>query len=483
MADKEAKIFLGVEGTSQAITSLKNVAGAFAGIAHEAVGLIRFAKDATNAIANIKPFSPTAATNEAEKYRDVVTRIGVAAGYTADQLGGLQDRFAIIGQHIGQTAEEVAAVTEEYGRAIGSTKEAIEGVEDLGIASNNSNRSLRDLVKIGAALRNELGVPARLVGDELRRIGQLADKVGTVGGRTVLAERIAQLGPTLRKYDASTPDRARQLEAFVAALGGQLPPEQATLAAEGALSALASNPQQIGRYLGKDVLKSGRIDLQALFTLGERVRKSRGQASYLRIFTQLFGGNRLAAEAFGQLDRAKLDELAADTQAEEFGKNFAKSFAFTPEQGAEAAKRFESAESQAAEAAKFRQEGRERDRYIETKAGRLNRAYRQREAVHKALAQDYLEARDEYQAGFEGNRYGQAALESQTGLAGTTAQAAAAAGALYRSQTKNDGQAAVVDLLREQNQILQNQPQRIGEQLRDDPNSLGVDRARARPAN
>ena len=209
MADKEAKIFLGVEGTSQAITSLKNVAGAFAGIAHEAVGLIRFAKDATNAIANIKPFSPTAATNEAEKYRDVVTRIGVAAGYTADQLGGLQDRFAIIGQHIGQTAEEVAAATEEYGRAIGSTKEAIEGIEDLGIASNNSNRSLRDLVKVGAELKNSLGVPARLVGDELRRIGQLAEKVGTVGGRTDLAERIAQLGPTPRRYDATSPEKRR----------------------------------------------------------------------------------------------------------------------------------------------------------------------------------------------------------------------------------------------------------------------------------
>lgn len=480
MADKEAKIFLGVEGTSQAITNLKNVAGAFAGIAHEAVGLIRFAKDATNAIANIKPFSPTAATNEAEKYRDVVTRIGVAAGYTADQLGGLQDRFAIIGQHIGQTAEEVAAATEEYGRAIGSTKEAIEGIEDLGIASNNSNRSLRDLVKVGAELKNSLGVPARLVGDELRRIGQLADKVGTVGGRTVLAERIAQLGPTLRRYDASSPDKRRQLEAFVAALGGQLPPEQATQAAEGALSALASNPQQIGRYLGKDVLKSGRIDLQALFTLGERVRKSRGQASFLRIFTQLFG-DRKAAEAFGQLDPRKLDELAADTQAEEYVRS--QRFEFTPEQGAEAAKRFESAESQAAEAAKFRQEGRERDRYIETKAGRLNRAYRQREAVHKALAQDYLEARDEYQASFEGNRYGQAGLESQTGLAGTTAQAAAAAGALYRSQTKDDGQAAVVDLLREQNDILKNQPAQIGQQLRDDPNNLGVDKARSRPAN
>ncbi len=480
MADKEAKIFLGVEGTSQAITNLKNVAGAFAGIAHEAVGLIRFAKDATNAIANIKPFSPTAATNEAEKYRDVVTRIGVAAGYTADQLGGLQDRFAIIGQHIGQTAEEVAAATEEYGRAIGSTKEAIEGIEDLGIASNNSNRSLRDLVKVGAELKNSLGVPARLVGDELRRIGQLAEKVGTVGGRTVLAERIAQLGPTLRKYDASTPDKRRQLEAFVAALGRNLPPEQATQAAEGALSALASNPQQIGRYLGKDVLKSGRIDLQALFTLGERVRRSRGQASYLRIFTQLFG-DRKAAEAFGQLDRAKLDELAADTQAEEFGKNFAKSFEFTPELEAEAAKRFESAESQAAEAAKFRQEGRERDRYIETKAGRLNKAYRQREAVHKALAQDYLEARDEYQAGFEGNRFGQAALESQTGLAGTTAQGAAAAGALYRSQT--GGQDAVEDLLSSIHNVLEQQPQKIGEQLRNDPNSLGVDKARSRPAN
>ncbi len=126
---------------------------------------------------------------------------------------------------------------------------------------------------------------------------------------------------------------------------------------------------------------------------------------------------------------------------------------------------------------------RERDRYIETKAGRLNRAYRQREAVHKALAQDYLEARDEYQASFEGNRYGQAGLESQTGLAGTTAQAAAAAGALYRSQTKDDGQAAVVDLLREQNDILKNQPAQIGQQLRDDPNNLGVDKARSRPAN
>lgn len=481
--NSEAKIFLGVEGTAQAITSLKAVAGAFAGIANEAMGLVRFAKDATNAVANIKPFSPTAATDAAEKYRDVVTRIGVAAGYSAEQVGALQDRFAIIGQHIGQTAEEVAAATEEYGRSIGSTRDAIQGIEDLGIAGNNTNRSLRDMVRIGASLTNDLGVPARLVGEELRRIGQIAEKVGTLGGRAALTERLAQMGPTLRKYDTSTPEKRQQLESFVAAMGGSLPPDQATQAAEGALGALASNPQEIGRYLGKDVLKSGRIDLQAIFTLGERVRRSRGQAAYMRVLTRLFGNNRVAAENFAKLSPEKLAQIAADTQAEEFARGA--KFSFEPEQQVEAQKRFSSREGIEREMAEMNKLGRERDRYIETKAGKLRKAYEQRDSVHKALAQDYLNARDEYHAGFEGDRYNQVAQETLTGLSGTIAQSANAAGAMYRSQTApTEGEAALDRLISETqktNELLQQLPQKTGEQLREDPNELGV--KGKRPAN
>lgn len=479
MADKEAKIFLGIEGADRAIGNLQLLGGQFGKLANQMLGIVNVAKDFSQAITNAKPMSLAQATNEAEKYRDVVTRLGVAYKLTGGQLSDLQEYFSGTGMRIGASAEEVASAFEELAKA-SDFRTAKNQIDDLGVRANNTNRSLKEMVRDYTQLRSALSIPAHMTGPTFRMIDEQAEKSGTQGGGAALERRLETLAPTLKKFDTSTDAKQRQVVAIVAALGKNLPQDQATQVVQDALGSLP-DPQQLSRYLGRDILKNGKIDVMALFELSRKIRQSRDKDSALRTETKLFGGNRQAALNWGELSPEKINELARDTS----GEDYASSTKFelgSNEQYRAAAKRYESKENQAKDRAEVERLGRETDRYMQTSAGKLKRANLEKAYIERSIGTGLLGNRDQYNANYEGQRGLQVGIESMGGIGGEVARGAAAAIAVSGSGEKADNN-AVVNELKIQNQQLQDLPQKIGEQLRNDPNQLGVDSARARPAN
>lgn len=507
MATKEAKIILGVEGAGKASADVMKVGGSFVELADKLFGIVKIAKDATNAIANIKPVNFTESTNQVEAYRDKVTRLGVTFRQTEGQIEGLMAKFDAVGLRVGQSADSVADATETLAKAY-DLKIAVSMVEDLGIRANNTSRSLRDMSRDAIALKDGLTIPSNQFANTFRLIDQQAEKYGTVGGGQALEKRIESMAPILKKYDSSTPEKRAKLIATVAAVGKDLPPDEATEAAHDALGSIVSQPQQISRYVGRDILKSGKIDPDALYDLSKKIQKSRNKDSALRTETALFGGNRQAANNFANITPSDVNlphEFELGTQ----------------QQQRDAANLYLSQDN----SAQIEDLGQE-DLYAKTKAGKLNQAYLERDAVHLKVGTKMLAGRDEYQEGYRGHREAQAAAETVGGyvggaiqaggairasakaalaptkapvtgdqawyLAGRRAQVAANAAPSKppskppsgkpKGKTGSSG-GAHAELLKEQNQILRGLPAKIGEQLRSDPNQASVDKARAKPSN
>lgn len=480
MADKEAKIFLGIEGADRAIGNLQLLGGQFGKLANQMLGIVNVAKDFSQAVTNAKPLSLAAATNEAEKYRDVVTRIGVAYKLTGGQLSDLQDYFSRTSMSIGHSADEVASAFEKLAKT-SDFRTAKNELADLAVRANNTNRPLPEMVRDYTQLRSALSIPSHMAGPAFRMIDEQAEKSGTQGGGAALERRLEILAPTLKKYDTSTDEKRRQVLAIVAALGKNLPQEQATQVVQ---DALGSHPdaQQLSRYLGRDILKSGKIDPMALFDLSRKIRQSRDKDSALRTETKLFGGNRQAALNWAELSPDKINELARDSS----GEDYASSTKFelgSNEQYRAAAKRYESKESQARDRAEIERQGRQTDLYMQTDAGKLKRANLEKDYIKQSVGTDLLKGTDRYNANYQGQRGLQVGIESMQGVAGDFVRGAAAAKAYVGSRDSNSSDDAMLNELKLSNQQLQNLPQKIGEQLRDDPNQLGVDSARARPAN
>ena len=120
---------------------------------------------------------------------------------------------------------------------------------------------------------------------------------------------------------------------------------------------------------------------------------------------------------------------------------------------------------------------------MQTDAGKLKRANLEKDYIKQSVGTDLLKGTDRYNANYQGQRGLQVGIESMQGVAGDFVRGAAAAKAYVGSRDSNSSDDAMLNELKLSNQQLQNLPQKIGEQLRDDPNQLGVDSARARPAN
>lgn len=474
MADKEAKIFLGIEGAGKAASDVMKVGGSFVDLADKLLGVSKIAKDVVGSIANIKPVNLTASTNQVEAYRDKVSRLGVTFHQTEGQIAGLMAKFDAVGLRVGQSADSVADATETLAKAY-DLKTAVSMVEDLGIRANNTSRSLRDMSRDAIALKDGLTIPGNQLASTFSLIDQQAEKSGTVGGGQALEKRIETLSPILKKYDSSTPEKRAKLMALVAGVGKDLPPDEATQAAQDVLGSIAFEPQQIGRYVGRDILKSGKVDVDAIYDLSKKIRRSRGKDSALRTETALFGGNRQAANNFADLTPEKIEELTRDDKETEEEKGYRLGRTLLGQDTPDAD-------------AVYRQKREQEDLYQKTKAGKLNRAYIERDAIHRGIGKKLLSARDEYQAGYAGDRSTQVAVESTGGYLGSIFQAAGAARAGVKAAaapTEKPDQSATdqTNLLKEQNQILREIPEKIGAQLRSDPNQASVDKARARPSN
>lgn len=485
--NKEAKIFLGVEGASQARSNVASVQGAFGLLLKTLENVKKLGLDTARAITDIKPFDPRRAVQNAEVMRYSVQRLAIDAGASVESL---TKRFDQIGEKLGISTQEVTHLAGELGRMTLDPAGSVEALQALGVEANNTNRSLSEMVSIGASLHNDLRVPLEEVGKELFQINRIAKEAGTTGGGKGLQQLLAGLGPEIAKFDTSTGHARARLEAFVALAAGKLPHQQGMAAAGSVLGALSGNAQQIGRYVGRDPFTAeGGIDPSVLFTLWEKIQKTRGKESQLRVMTQLFNGDRRAALNFlGIGSMRNVDDLATGREeakeAREFGIS-APGISISDPRTRQAVTEDKLAGTAAGEAAQIEQE---------------------RENAERRAGEELLKMKDVHRRRFKGNGAARVAHDtavsvlpgfvqdiavgieaaSTTGLAQDVSAGIEAASAAQAGESPAQGSDTANRQLQEQqkmNEILKNLPRAFGAEVRQDPNQLGAEKGRRRPAN
>ena len=485
--NKEAKIFLGVEGASQARSNVASVQGAFGALLKTLENVKRLGIETSRAITDIKPFDPKRAIQSAEATRYSVQRLAIDAGTSVESL---TKKFDSIGEKLGISTQEVTGLAGELSRLTLDPKGSIEALQALGVEANNTNRSLYELSQIGASLHNDLRVPLEDVGGELVRINRIAKEAGTTGGGKGLQQLLAGLGPELSKFDVATDSARQRLEALVALLAGKLPHQQGMQAAGSVLGALSSNAQQIGLYLGRDVYTAeGGIDPAAIFQLWDKVRKTRGDASQLRVLTKLFGGDRRAALNFLSVGNVgNVDDLAAG-RAE--AANARRMGVYTPGMTVYDPDRMTDEQRQRIREEMYGPE----DKLAGTAAGEAAQIEQERANAERRAGEKLLEAKDQHRRRFKGNGAGRVAHDTVVGVlpgvvqdvvtgveAGTAAYDARSREELPAAKGADPMDRLILETQRT-NELLKNLPQKTGEQLRADPNQMGVEKGRSRPAN
>lgn len=487
MADKEAKIFLGVEGAGQAKSNIAGVKGAFGELLTVLGNVKKLGVDTAKAITDIKPFDPRRAIQGAEEARLSIQRLAIDANIP---LESLTKRFDGLSEKLGISQDEVIGLASELSRLTLDPKGSIEALQSLGVEANNTNRSLHEMVQIGAELHNGLGVPLEGVGRELQFINRVAGEVGTNGGGKGLQQLITSLAQDLSKFDTATESARHRVEAFVALAGGKLPHPQAVRAAGSVLGALSGNAQQIGRYLGHDIhTESGGIDVSAYFELQKKIQSTRGREAQLRVLTTLFGGDRRAALNFQSIGNLRaVEDLVTGREEAATARKFGIT---TPGVAAYDLNNITDKQHRRVLEGALGPE----DKLAKTAAGEALTIEQERANAERRGAAGLLKAKDYQRRRFKGNGEARVAHDTAVNLFGETVQevitgAEAVDSYSNRNRVETEGKTGreihlerLVQETQKTNQLIEQLPHRTGQQLRDDPNSLGVDKARSRPAN
>lgn len=422
MADKEARIRIGIDNASQTIADLNKIDGAFRKIGIGLQGVAKLAKDASGAVADIKPFDPKAQTDNLERYRLTLTRMTAAMGLGAKEADYLRARFDAISNSSGFGAEEIAAAAEEYGRLTYDMRGAANNMEGLAVVANNTNRKLGEMVQIGASLHNNLSVPLKDVGKELREIGEIANNAGTRGGRIGLMDMITSLGPSLQKYDSSTAKKRHRLEAFAAGMGGDSPPDVARDKAAAALDWFSGEALGLGKYLGRKSIidpTTGKIGDpgEILDAVKRKMGRSRNKAAALRVlgnYVSLQGAPAALALTSKEVERLSTtqEEIERKRSEEEYRRHEKQyeegAWNFIPQPG----DMDPMSNLPFLPPAIRERDLSEKDRMSTTPAGALERAKRKGENLRRNMADPLLRGRDAYQQGYEGSRGKQVADET-----------------------------------------------------------------------
>lgn len=319
MADKEARIRIGIDNASQTIADLNKIVGAFRNIGASLGGLKKQADDAAGAIVRIRPLNLTKATDEAQAFRDQVTKISFAAGDAGKNVDFLQAKFEQVGERIKVNAPEVSSFVMSLGRMTGDFKGVINAAEDLGRAMNNMGLTMDEMREIGASLYNSIGVPIKDIAGEMEDFGKIAENVGTRGGKVGLLKSLQELGPQIEKFDTSTPEKRRRIAAFVAGMSAQSPHGQGTADAGAMLGWFSGDALGLGRYLGrKSIIHGGKVDDP--FDLLQRVKAKAGgtrdPAALVRVlqnYSSLTAGQKASLMTAFSLEDAYLGKAEAAT--------------------------------------------------------------------------------------------------------------------------------------------------------------------------
>ena len=275
-------------------------------------GAYRAATDFSRAANDIKPLNFGAAADRAKAFDDTLTRMSIRSGKGVDTLRGT---FVGLSKEIGVMPERVANATRALNR-LTYGNDAENAMKALGDEANDTDRSIEDMIPLGEALNNKLGVPAQRVAGELLKIKNIAVDLQTVGGRVALEDTLVRLSPLLARVAGG----ARHHAAIVGQLGKGKSKEVAEEEAGAIYGAIAgADPLLVTKALRQQTGNrkyqayerdpfSGRVQLkaEALPLLQKKFKNAPGGKAAL---TRLLGNNVGAAEALWDLDFDEIEKL------------------------------------------------------------------------------------------------------------------------------------------------------------------------------
>jgi hypothetical protein len=206
--------------------------------------------DGLRAAGVLQTISLANAVEDAKRLDLVTAKLGQSAGVSGTLL---RSNFDAVEKKTLTSSVAMADFSRSLGRATYDSKFAADSVGALGEEALAVGRDLGDELPLAVALRG-LGTEARDLPNELGRIRDMAERIGTVGGHMALKDTLAALGPQLAGVSMQAPDARVKLEALIAVLGKGLKPEQATAVGSAALQTIRSRALDIERVTGRRVL-------------------------------------------------------------------------------------------------------------------------------------------------------------------------------------------------------------------------------------
>ena len=156
----------------------------------------------------------SSAADKAQSYGETTSRTARRAGL---DLGSL--RATIKGNEVAtlQGADAQQDFIAALQRTTYNGKGAQQSLRSVGYAATASGRDLSELVPVVASIQDGLNIKGD-VGDELQRLGDLAQRLKTIGGPRALEDGIAALRPVLQQVNIATAGARANLEAFFGVL-------------------------------------------------------------------------------------------------------------------------------------------------------------------------------------------------------------------------------------------------------------------------
>lgn len=262
MADKDAKVTVGVEGADQAARAADTVASAWTRAGNELATAGRkagaaitgefknIASDAVRTLTALNTISFAKAIESSRQYRIDVTRTAVAAG---ESVGSLSAKLTDLSKRTLQSEPALLQWSRGVGRLTYDYKSAFQSAASLNDEAVATGKSFEEIGGLYKTFHNTLGVVGD-VGSALGKVRAQADLLGTVGGPAAFQDTLESLDSTLSQFASRTEGQRNRLTGLVGILGQGLSPEAGRRVAGTVLGALSSRAVDVSRTVGYDIL-------------------------------------------------------------------------------------------------------------------------------------------------------------------------------------------------------------------------------------
>lgn len=213
----------------------------------------------------------SAAADKAQSFGETTSRTARRAGV---DLGSL--RATLKGNETAtlQGADAQGDFVNALAKTTYNGKGAMQSLRSVGYAATASGRDLSELVPVVASIQDGLNVRGD-VGDELQRLGDLAQRLKTIGGPQALQDGIAALRPALQQVNIESAGARANLESFFAVLSQNRKPGAAQGVVSGAIGLIKGRSTDVERTLKRNVIgDNGEVQdpLQVLEDLQKHLR-------------------------------------------------------------------------------------------------------------------------------------------------------------------------------------------------------------------